>query len=61
MVYDFYLFQGHGGVDSGACANGYKEIDIAYDVADGVYNLLKNTFKIHRNTKQQNNYTITFY
>ena len=57
MIYDFYLFQGHGGVDVGACANGYKEIDIAYDVAEGVYNLLKNTFKIHRNTKQQNNYT----
>ena len=57
MIYDFYLFQGHGGVDAGACANGYKEIDIAYEVAEGVYNLLKNTFKIHRNTKQQNNYT----
>ena len=57
MEYDFYLFQGHGGVDNGACANGYKEIVIAYDVAEGVYNLLKNTFKIHRNTKQQNNYT----
>ena len=57
MIYDFYLFQGHGGVDAGACANGYKEIDIAYDVAEGVYNLLKNTFKIHRNSKQQNNYT----
>ena len=56
MVYDFYLFQGHGGEDAGACANGYKEIDIAYDVAEGVYNLLKNTFKIHRNNKQQNNY-----
>ena len=42
MVYDFYLFQGHGGVDVGACANGYKELDIAYDVAEGVYNLLKN-------------------
>ena len=55
MIYDFYLFQGHGGVDAGACANGYKEIDIAYDVAYGVYQLLKNTFKIHRNTKQQNN------
>ena len=57
MIYDFYLFQGHGGVDNGACANGYKEIDIAYDVAEGVYQLLKNTFTIHRNTKQQNNYT----
>ena len=57
MVYDFYLFQGHGEPDAGACANGYKELDIAYEVAEGVYNLLKNTFKIHRNTKQQNNYT----
>ena len=57
MIYDFYLFQGHGEVDNGACANGYKELDIAFDVAEGVYNLLKNTFKIHRNTKQQNNYT----
>ena len=57
MIYDFYLFQGHGGVDVGACANGYKELDIAYEVTEGVYNLLKNTFKIHRNTKQQNNYT----
>ena len=57
MVYDFYLFQGHGGVDNGACANGYKELDIAYEITEGVYNLLKNTFKIHRNTKQQNNFT----
>ena len=57
MVYDFYLFQGHGEEDVGACANGYNEIDIAYDVAEGVYNLLKNTFKIHRNTKHQNHYT----
>ena len=57
MEYDFYLFQGHGGVDVGACANGYKELDIAYEVAEGVYNLLKKSFKIHRNTKQQNNYT----
>ena len=61
MVYDFYLFQGHGEPDAGACANGYKELDIAYEVAEGVYNLLKNTFKIHRNTKQQNNYTNNFY
>ena len=37
MIYDFYLFQGHGGNDYGACANGYKEFDIAYDVAEGVY------------------------
>ena len=39
MIYDFYLFQGHGGVDVGACANGYKELDIAYEEAEGVYNL----------------------
>ena len=42
MNYDMFLFYGHGEGDCGACANGYKEVDLAKDLTKRVYDLLIN-------------------
>ena len=40
MIYDMFLFFGHGEGDSGATGNGYNEVDLTKELAINIYNLL---------------------
>ena len=55
--YDIFILRGHGNGDSGACANGYTEENLAQVIVDRVVELLKGKdVKVFTNSKTQNNY-----
>ena len=55
--YDIFLLRGHGNGDSGACANGYTEENLAQVIVDRVVELLKGKgVKVFTNSKTQNNF-----
>ena len=55
--YDIFILRGHGSGDTGACANGYTEENLAQVIVDRVVELLKGKdVKVFTNSKTQNNF-----